>query len=330
VGGLSPPQGGGGWGGGRGGGVGGGGGGVVFSPPPPRRGSAPAPLLSVPHLPEKGCITPAQGQHKLPKRMEFLTILLSALLGLVSPAGFVLARVAETAIREQLDSAEALSVRIDNTPSYRALQGRVDRVRIAGRGLYPLEEVRVAVLDVETDAIALDPQLLRQGQPKLVQPLQAAIKVVVTEADINQALQSETILEPLRNLNLSFSGSAAESELIDPQIEVLPGDRLRLQVTLQDRQTREQTRVVAESGLQISAGRQLQLVDPSIRVDQQLVAPELLAYLIGNASQRFDLATWEPSGITARILNLELEGNAITLVGFVRVEPEADLDALVP
>lgn len=65
--------------------------------------------------------------------MEFLTILLSALLGIVSPAGFVLDRVAETAIRNQLDSAEELSVRIDNTPSYRALQGRVDRVRIAGR-----------------------------------------------------------------------------------------------------------------------------------------------------------------------------------------------------
>jgi hypothetical protein len=258
--------------------------------------------------------------------MEFLTILLSALLGIISPAGFVLDRVAETAIGNQLDSAEELSVRIDNTPSYRALQGRVDRVRIAGRGLFPVAGVRVAVFEVETDAIALNPGQLRQGQPELEQPLQAAIKLVLTEADLNQALQSETVLEPLRSLNLALSGTSTQSELIDPKFEFLPNDRLRLQVTLQDPRTREQTRVVAESGLQIMAGRQLQLLEPTITVNGQIVAPQLLAYLIGNVSQRFDLTNLEESGITARVLNLEIEDDRLTLVSFVRVEPGTELE----
>jgi hypothetical protein len=256
--------------------------------------------------------------------MEFLTILLSALLGIVSPAGFVLDRVAETAIRNQLDSAEELSVRIDNTPSYRALQGRVDRVRIAGRGLFPVAGVRVAVFEVETDAIALDLGQLRQGQPELEQPLQTAIKLILTEADMNQALRSEIVMEQLRRLNLSFSGTSAASELIDPQVDFLPNDRL--QAILRDSQTGEQTQVVAETGLQITAGRQLQLIEPTITVNEQAVAPELLSYLIGNVSQRFDLTNLQESGITARVLNLKIENDRLTLVSFVRVEPGTELE----
>jgi hypothetical protein len=258
--------------------------------------------------------------------MEFLTILLSALLGIVSPAGFVLDRVAETAIRNQLDSAEELSVRIDNTPSYRALQGRVDRVRIAGRGLFPVAGVRVAVFEVETDAIALDLGQLRQGQPELEQPLQTAIKLILTEADMNQALRSEIVMEQLRRLNLSFSGTSAASELIDPQVDFLPNDRLRLQAILRDSQTGEQTQVVAETGLQITAGRQLQLIEPTITVNEQAVAPELLSYLIGNVSQRFDLTNLQESGITARVLNLKIENDRLTLVSFVRVESGTELE----
>ncbi|WAL62744.1 LmeA family phospholipid-binding protein [Thermocoleostomius sinensis] len=258
--------------------------------------------------------------------MEFLTILLSALLGIISPAGFVLDRVAETAIRNQLDSAEELSVRIDNTPSYQALRGRVDRVRIAGRGLFPVAGVRVAELEVETDAIALDLDQLRQGQPELEQPLQAAVKFVLTEADLNQALQSELVAEQLRRLNVSLSGTSAASELIDPQLDFLPNDRLRLQATLQDPQTGEQTRVVAETGLEMIAGHQLQLLEPTIKVNEQIVAPQLLAFLIGNVSQRFDLTNLEESGITARVLNLEIEADRLTLVSFVRIEPGTELN----
>ncbi|NJO41529.1 MAG: DUF2993 domain-containing protein [Cyanobacteria bacterium CRU_2_1] len=259
--------------------------------------------------------------------MEFFTILLSALLGILSPAGFVVDRLAEDAIRDQLDSAEALAVRIDNAPGYQVLQGRADRIRIAGRGIYPIEGVRIDTLEVETDPIALNPDGFQQGDPQLEQPLQAAIKVVLTETDLNQALQSEPIVDQLNDFNLAALGTESEGQaeeytLVNPQAEFLENNRLRLQITLQEEQSGTQNIITVESGLAIGSGRQLQLVEPSIAVDDQPLPPELLDFLVGNLSERLDLANLEESGITARVLKLEITGDQLTLIGFVRVEPQ--------
>lgn len=260
--------------------------------------------------------------------MEILTILLSALLGIVSPAGFVVDRVAETAIQDQLASADELIVRIDNTPSHDLLRGRVDRVRIAGRGLYPVDALRIAVLEVETDAIALDPGSLRQGEPELEHPLQAAVKLVLTEEDINQLLQSETVAERLADINLDFMGgsSAQQYDLVNPKLEFLGENRFRFQIAVQGQQSGEQKLLMAESGIAIVSGRQLQLVEPSVTVDGEPLPPQFLEFLIGGLSRRLDLGNLENSGITARVLKLEMEGDQLTLVSFVRVDPGADLD----
>lgn len=259
--------------------------------------------------------------------MEVLTILLSALLGIVSPVGFVVDSVAETAIRDQLASVEELAVRIDNTPSHDLLRGRVDRVRIAGRGLYPVDAFRIAVLEVETDAIALDPSRLRQGEPELEQPLQAAVKVVLTEEDLNQLLQSDPVADRLADINLDFMGrsSAQDYDLVNPNVEFLGENRFRFQIAVQGQQSGEQKLLVAESGIVVLSGRRVQLVEPIVTIDGEPLPPQFLEFLIGGLSRRLDLGSLENSGITARVLKLEMEGDQLTLVSFVRVEPDADL-----
>ncbi|GAB4385442.1 MAG: DUF2993 domain-containing protein [Elainellaceae cyanobacterium] len=257
--------------------------------------------------------------------MEVLTIVLSALIGILSPVGFVADRLAEDAIRDQFDSVESLAVRIDNAPNYQFLQGRADRVRIAGRGLYPIEGVRIDALEVETDPIDFDLNGLQSGEAALERPLQAAIKLVLTEEDINQVLRSPLVMENLQGLNLDFSGGFSEGyTLTNPQLEFLENNRLRFQITLQ-RSAFAQNQITAESEFAIVSGRQLQLIDPTVQLDGEPLPPQLLEFLIGNISQRLDLGNLESSGVTARILKLEVEGDRLTLVSFVRVEPGSAL-----
>jgi hypothetical protein len=257
--------------------------------------------------------------------MEFLAIFLSSLIGILSPVGVVADRVAENAIRNQVDSVEQLAVRIDNAPSYRLAQGRADRVRIAGRGIYPIAGVRIAALEVETDAIAVNLASLQTGKPQLDAPLQAGVKLVLSQEDVNRALQSEAIAKQFRNLNLSFlssSGNASEKfDLVNPQAEFLPNSRFRFQVTLQGQQTQHQDRIVIESGVQILSGQQIQLVDPTVRLNEQALPPQLIAILTGGISQYFDLQRLQAAGITARVLSLETQDNTVTLAGFVRLDP---------
>lgn len=258
--------------------------------------------------------------------MEFLTIFLSGLLGLVSPAGFVVERIAADALRDQFESVESLAVRVDNTPNYQFLSGHVDRVRIAGRGLYPLEDLRIAALEIETDDIVVDPASLRAGRPQLQQPLDAGVRVVLTREDLNRALQSPELLESLQDLNLDVLGAPAQQieryDLINPQIEFLDQNRVQVRVSLQSQQSQTQTAIEIETGINVVAGRQLQLVDPAARIDGRPLPPQFIALLVNGISQRLDLAQLEARGITARVLQWQLTPDQLELAAFVRVDPK--------
>src|SRR4028118_813800 len=95
--------------------------------------------------------------------MEFFTILLSGLLAVLSPVNLVADKVTEGAIRARFNKVEQLKVRIDNAPNYQLIQGKVERVRIAGRGLWLTPDIRIGALEVETDPINVDLQSLRQS-----------------------------------------------------------------------------------------------------------------------------------------------------------------------
>ncbi len=260
--------------------------------------------------------------------MEFFAILLSSVLGILSPAGLVVDKVAEDAIRHQFSSIEKLAVRVDNAPSYRFLQGKADRVRIAGRGLYPIEGVRIAALELETDPIAVNPASLRTGKPQLAQPLRAGVRLVLTRQDINQALQSPAIANRFRDLSLNLLANGASQQLqrytlVDPQVEFLSNDRLRLQVTLVGQASNQHDRqaIVVESGIAIAQGHQIQLIDPQMSLDGQPVPSQLVSLLIGGLSDRLDLDKLTDRGITARILKLEIMPDGVAIAGFVSLDP---------
>ncbi|MBD2027093.1 DUF2993 domain-containing protein [Leptolyngbya sp. FACHB-711] len=271
--------------------------------------------------------------------MEFLTVLLAAVLGVLSPAGFVADRLAANAIRQQFDHIEDLAVRIDSTPNYRLLQGRADRVQIAGRGVFPIADVRIDTLEVETDPIALN----LSDANDLKQPIQAGVRLVLTREDLNFALRSEPVTDALRDLSLNFLGGTAQQlqryDFVEPQVQFIAGNspeaetRVRFQVSLVEQpaektaQTPPQNNrieITGETGLQILAGKQLSLVNPEIRINNEAVPPELVNLLLGGISQQLDLGNLQGSGIFARILDLQIQDDRLTLAAFVQLQPGFD------
>ena len=174
--------------------------------------------------------------------MEIVTLLLSSLISLISPTGLVVDKVAEQTLRSQLAAVEQLQVRVDNAPSYQLLQGRADRLRIAARGVFPVEDLRLEAFELETDPIHVDRTRLRRGKLKLEQPLRAGMRLVLKPADLTRALRSPKITARLRKLSTDsiqdrdLRRQAQRYELIDPQVELLENQRVRLQLTIQDTQ----------------------------------------------------------------------------------------------
>ena len=259
--------------------------------------------------------------------MEFITILLSSLLGLVSAGGLVIDRAAQKAIRSQVE-VDRLYVRVDNAPSYQLLQGKVERVRIAGRNVQLKRQgIRVAALELETDPINLD--LRSPGQKlRLKRPFQAGVRLVLTQEHINQALQSPEITTRLRNiLSLSSSSSIAESEqsyeFVNPSVELLENKRLRFQVELQEQGNVDLLAITVESGLSVVTGRQIQLVEPVVSVNGEAVSNQIVSALATQLSRQLDLSKLDKYGLQARLLKLEVGEDELVIAAFLRVEPSS-------
>jgi LmeA-like phospholipid-binding len=260
--------------------------------------------------------------------MEFLTIILSGLLGLVSPVGLVIDRTAEKVIRSHFTSGQ-LQVRVDNAPTHQLVQGKVNRVRIAGRSLQLRhQDFRIATLELETDAIELN--LQRRGKRTfLKQPLQAGLRVVLTEADINKLLQSETFNSRLSKLNIASMGSVnAVSNpvyrIANPKVKFLANRRVNLQVEILEEGNNQPLLVKVETGITLMAGR-VQLVNPVAKVNSEQVPDRFLNVIVNNLNQRLNLRNLEADGLIMRILKFDMNKSELEIGAFVRIEPSSRL-----
>ena len=294
--------------------------------------------------------------------MEFLAIFLSSLLLLVSPGGLIVDRLAENTIRSQFERVEQLQIRVDNAPSHQLLEGKVERIRIAGRGIWIWPEVRIDTIELETDPIDIDLEKLKQTlaknrQPKLVssqlallkqedldfliKPLSAGVRLEVTQEDVNRALQSPTVAARLRQFTIESlprvtAAQIERYEFLNPQIEFLENNRLRFQIQLQQQYPRDSTEtspgfqlvILAESGLRAIASSQLELVEPRIEINGNPVPPLLLNLISEGFSKQFDLRRLPAYQIAIRLLQLEVTPNQMKIAAFIRLEPPTQPSAI--
>ncbi|MBE9062832.1 DUF2993 domain-containing protein [cf. Phormidesmis sp. LEGE 11477] len=281
--------------------------------------------------------------------MEIVTVLLSSLLLLISPAGIVLDQAAENAIRDRLAAAESLAVRIDNGPSYQLLQGKVDKVRIAGRGISPIPGLRFEVAELETDPIDLAFQALRQGEVVLDKPFQGAARIVLTEADVNAFLRSPFVAQQLENLDLgNFAANPAQAregtryQINNLAVDFLPSEestdgeagaeenRLRISAELEDLVEEAGFVIEAEAGLSVAGGDRLKLISPTVVVDGTPVDPRLVNVLLGGLNDRLSLQQFDESGVVARVVDFDVGAEALDIALWVRVDPSFTAPAAQP
>ena len=108
------------------------------------------------------------------------------------PEAQALSEVAEMSLSAQLDEIENLDVDV-RTNLLKMVQGQADSVSIAGQGLVMQKDIRVHELEVHTDKIAIDLLSAILGQIELNRPVDATARLVLTDQDINRALNSDYI-----------------------------------------------------------------------------------------------------------------------------------------
>ncbi len=261
--------------------------------------------------------------------MDLFAGLLTTVLGLAGSSGIAIDRIATDFLRGQIVRADVLEVRVDNAPNYQILLGNVDRIRVAGRGVYVLEFLRIDQVDLETDPISIDPSAVQSGQIILRRPLQAAARVVLRSEDLNTALRSPTVQSSFKNLSIDISGTNKGKpeifDLVNPEITFLEGDRLRLSATLQSQPTQAKPKptnlnVSVNAELKIIGGTRLKIFNPKIELEGTPVPEKIANAFAQGLNKVLDLSQFESKGITARVLKLEFTEGKMQVIVFAKMD----------
>lgn len=266
--------------------------------------------------------------------MEWLTIILSSLLTIIAPSGLIIDTVAANQIRSRVDKVDQLAVRIDNVPSYQALGGKVDRIRIASRGIYLIPQLRIEELELESDPFDVNIQKLQQiGKNSLSEslrkPAQVALRFVIKSNDINQALESEEIKSRLQkilnNLVPKQDDLQIKFELTSGKLEFLPNNRVRTQIQLKQFRAEENTPqnldIVLEAEIKVTSGRTVSIIGPTGSINGRKLSTRLLNGFADGLTKRLDLRNLEKQGVIVRVLQFNVEKESLNVAAFIRVNP---------
>lgn len=254
--------------------------------------------------------------------MKLITIIITTIISLGSSGGLILNNLLANLIKSHTESIEKLEVRVSNIPSYKIINGQAKSIKIATRGLELRKNVRIETLELETDSLNIDLQSLNSGKIKdfrqaLKQPLQGGLRLVLTEKDLNETLQSPEIQSYLQKL-ISKSDNS-NYEIINPRLNLLDKNKIGIDmgVNLLNQNKQETLNITLEFGLEVIRGHKIKIIEPKGTLNGRQLSNKLLQGFADNIN--FDCQSLETSGITLRILELEINDNEINLAAFGRL-----------
>ena len=233
-----------------------------------------------------------------------------------------LSKAAEAAMTTQLDQVEHLDVDIHTDPG-KLMQGELEAVDIEGKGLVMNQDLRTEELTIHTSSIAIDPLKAAFGDIQLKQPTDASTHIVLTEADMERAFNSEFIQDKFKELKVNVDGQPTD---IQPK-EVhfgLPGDgKIALSSKVDLAETGETKQVAFTAVPKMEAGGHRVTLEDVQHEDGE-VSPELTNALIESAQELLDLRNFELEGMSLRFRQLDVQSGKMT------IDAEAHIDKFPP
>ncbi len=228
-------------------------------------------------------------------------------------------KAAEIGLSNQLDEVENLDVNIKTDP-LKVVQGQLDEVTIEGEGLVMQKDLRMEELEMQMNSVAINPLSVAFGKIELTKPTEANTRVVLTEADINRAFNSEYVRSQLQNQKIQING---QQRTIEPQhVDFrLPADgKVALNASVKLIETGENHQVAFSAVPSITAnGKSVSLENVEYGESEE-ISPDLTKSLIDQTSEILNLSNFDLEGINLQVNQLKVEVGKLTLQAQAYVE----------
>ena len=222
-------------------------------------------------------------------------------------------KVAELALSSQLEDADSLEVQIKTAPEKLAT-GEVESLLIEGEGLVIETDLRVQVLEIAMKAIAIDTLKALTGNIELTQPTEGTARLVLTETDLNRALNSPDLRAKINVLDTYLSTGEVKLTVPQKKCQLREDGTITVEALVELQPSGETKEVAFTTTPKIaSGGRSVVLEDIQYEPGKEL-SEDLTQAFLDKAKKMLDLRNFEKQGLALRINRLNVEAGKITLL----------------
>lgn len=239
------------------------------------------------------------------------------------PEAQALSDVAEMSLSAQLDEVENLDVDV-RTNLLKMVQGQADSVSITGQGMVMQKDIRVHELELHTHKIAIDLLSAILGQIELNRPVDATARLVLTEKDINRALNSDYIRRKFPCFEVNVDGEIVGLEPQKLAIHLPGSGRMLFRGTILLHERGNTRQVGFNAAFQPRTHSQPVMLEEFNCSEGEGISLELTVALMNKVRELIDLPYFELEGIALRVKQLDVQEGRLTLhtEAYVRQIPE--------
>ena len=222
-------------------------------------------------------------------------------------------KIAELALSSQLEDADSLEVKVNTDPEKLA-SGELESLLIEGAGLVIETDLRLQALEIAMKEIAIDPLKALTGNIELTQPTEGTARLVLTQTDLNRALNSPDLRAKIDVLDTYLSTQQVELTVPQKKCQFREDGTIAVEAVVELQPSGETREVAFTTTPKIAkGGRSVMLEDIQYEPGKELTE-ELTQGFLDKAGKMLDLRNFEKQGLALRINRLNIESDRITIL----------------
>ena len=227
-------------------------------------------------------------------------------------------KIAKLALLSQFEAADRLEVKIDTDPEKLA-SGELESLLIEGEGLVIETDLRVQVLEIDLETISVSTLKALTGNIELTHPAEGKARLVLTETDLNRALNSPELRAKIDVLDTYLSTEKTTLTVPRKTCQFREDGSVAVAALVELQPSGETKEVAFTATPKIaSEGRSVVLEDIKYEPGKEM-SEELTQAFQDKAAKMLDLRNFEKQGLALRIDRLEIEAGQIKLTAIADI-----------
>ena len=221
-------------------------------------------------------------------------------------------KIATLALSSQVKDADRLEVKVKTAPEMLA-NGELESLLIEGEGLIIETDLRVQVLEIGMKAIAVEPLKALTGNIELTKPTEGTARLVLTETDLNRALNSPELRAKINVLDTYLSTEKVKLTVPQKKCQLREDGTIAVEAIVELQPSGETKEVAFTATPNIAPGGRSVILENIQYEPGKEVSQELTQAFLDKAGKMLDLRNFEKQGLALRIHRLNVEAGQITL-----------------